>query len=121
MSIIHAGKTYRIMKSKDRFTWDESKDSILKYHFDQKDSRAKIASLLDCAISTVHRRLFVLNIDGSFWDAQKDGIIKADYMTRTNEQLAAVLKCQSYHVADRLAYVSLTRPVGRKKNPVKPQ
>lgn len=121
MSITHENKTYRIPEPRLKFRWDEAKDLILKCHYEQGDSRPTIARLLNCAVSTVHRRLFVLNIpnkptDKPFWDSQKDGIIAAGYLDMTNKQLAKVLGRQAYHVADRLAYLSLSRQVGRKKD-----
>ena len=110
--IKHRDKTYAIANTK--LTWDSDKDTRLKHLKDKELSIYSIAKAFGCSEAMIHRRLRVLGLVESKWTPAQDRFLQQNYLTTINKDMARVLKVNEMYVSDRLSYLGLVRPLGRK-------
>lgn len=103
-------KEYKIKS----FTWTSDNDARLKHLREQETPRDRIAKILGCSEGLVYRRLRVLNLTDMKWTSVQDKVLKDNYLTHTNKELAQMLKVDEMSVQDRRSYLNLLRKRGPK-------
>ena len=113
MTIKHDGRTFQIVKKHQRYEWTAVKDALLTKLYGQMGLK-ELARRFKCAQSTIIRRLRVLDLSGEkLWTGEKahnDQILRDNYLSKTNQQLAKMIGCVHVYVSDRLTYLGLVRP-----------
>lgn len=111
MIIDYKGKQFQIVKKHQRYEWTAIKDALLTKLYEQGMGLKELARRFKCAESTIIRRLRVLDLSGErLWTAKNDKMLRDNYLSKTNQQLAKIIGCVHVYVGDRLTYLGLVRP-----------
>lgn len=106
--IKHDGKEYK-PKELHKVTWDDEKDEQLKVLRKAEKPVEVIAKCFGYSTTRIFGRLKNLGLTDNPWTSEQDQVLRANYLTYSNAELARLVKSNTEYVSDRLDFLGLNR------------
>lgn len=113
MSISIHGQTFKVKKEPKG--WTPEKDAKLKAMRGAGITPSGMAKALGMDEARIYRRLKVLNLVDDPWTPAQDTFLRKHYLEMDNYELAKAIESNPVYVGDRLRYLGLRRPRGRRR------